>query len=532
MAISCAFLRGKETFGIICGKNETSAHKKLASIIKKEQSNIVSTIDLTNAFKVAELIQQSPASLLYAILPKKWGQKKIVQKKNDNHISISITPEEIANVKEILAYSETKKSCFAVQGDFETGIVLVHALMKKKRADEQILVLVPRDRDAEILMQTLRTPCAAVTGTTKEEDRAHAYTAWKNQNIQLLIGTKQVALWSAPKLAYVVVLHAGNDEYAHLRRNPKFDPREAARVLACAQNATYISVDTLPRIENTEEDTYFAKKNPPETPRFIALANKEEKTPYPLITATLREEIENASQNGKKVLLFLNRKGAAKRLQCVACNQVPLCGTCGNLPTVRANDLVCDRCGTEMWIPELCPLCNKPKLKFVGVGGEKVVADLQKIFPHMNVGFIEKKEDSAWKTANILVATEHIFANLLTPFTRYNFGLVADLMADLPVGGVDFRASEHTARQLLRLSSLAKREKATCLIQTWLPERLPTLLSATYVIEEELRIRNAYLLPPFGKIYSTTEHALRNPHTPPSTPYTLDAPYVSPRCTP
>lgn len=178
-----------------------------------------------------------------------------------------------------------------------------------------------------------------------------------------------------------------------------------------------------------------------------------------------------------------------------------------------------------MWIPEVCPMCQKARLKFVGVGGEKVVVDLKKLFPNLSIGFVEKRNDTAWKTADIVVATEHVFANLLVPFVRSRFGLVADLMADLPVGGVDFRATEHTSRQLLRLLFLAKREKAECLIQTWIPARLPDLIAPAFVITEELRIRQEYRLPPFGNIFITKTGTIRNPASAPDEPFVYDGKY-------
>ncbi|NBS68165.1 hypothetical protein EBT31_04525 [bacterium] len=520
--------RGISLQGVVRGIAKESTQKKLAALSKIKKKGILTSQDILRLETIAHLIGQSPSSLFCAAIPKYLSESPPLPLKKISPSSASISQEEIATAKEYLAVVEATKGICALQGDSETGILLAQALAKRLKKGEQLLILVPRDRDAEILEKTLTAKnTQAITGSTKEKDRSAAFLAWKENRIEILIGTKQVALWSAPSLTHILVLQAGNDEYANLRRNPKFDPREAAKLLAVEQGAKYISIDTLPRIEDTGEGSWFTTPSIPFTPTFVSLSNRTEKTPYPLLTNTLVESIKTASQSQKKVLLFLNRKGAAKRLQCMACDQVPLCGTCGNLPTVRTEDLICDRCGTEMWIPENCPLCGKPKLKFVGVGGEKVVADLQKLFPHLSVGFVEKKNDTSWKTANIIVATEHIFANLLVPFTRYTFGLVADLMADLPVGSVDFRATEHTSRQLLRLAYLAKREKAECIIQTWIPERLPELVASKYVTEEELRVRRAYLLPPFGTIYKTSEQTLRNPLTPPSTSFILDASYVS-----
>lgn len=526
--------------GIVCDLVNESAQKKLAAIKTVVRKSALSQKDIERFFLISAAIAQSPSMLMHATLPKRLGKSPSPQslrsheKSPHSHQSpsVRISPHELPTLQELIAFIKTHPHA-ALQGDFETGIALAHILGSHLASSTQLLILVPRDRDADLLRAALKHDAlAVVTGATSETDRASIFCAWQEGKVKILIGTKQIALWSASRLAHILILHAGNDEYANHRRNPKFDPREAARLLAEQHGANYVSVDTLPRIEDCAEGHWtvpFFTPDPQELnpfARFIPLAARTEKTAYPLLTLSLEEAIKTASQSQKRVLLFLNRKGAAKRLQCAACDYVPLCGTCGNIPTVRATeDLICDRCQSEMWIPEVCPSCQKARLKFVGVGGEKVVVDLKKLFPHLSIGFVEKGNDAAWKTADIVVATEHVFANLLTPFTRHNFGLVADLMADLPVGGVDFRASEHTSRQLLRLLFLAKREKAACLIQTWIPARLPDLIAPAFVIKEELRVRQEYKLPPFGNIFITKTGTIRNPVNAPDEPFVYDGRY-------
>lgn len=525
--------RGIVLQGIVCGTVAESTHKKLSTLKSVIRKNVFSQKDIERFLRISQKIGQSPSTLMHATLPKHIGKAKTYKTPpSPAKKSPSISSDELPALQELVAFIKNHPHA-ALQGDFETGIALAHILGSHLTPPSQLLILVPRDRDADILRTALKhNALAVVTGTTPEADRAAIFCAWQEGKIQVLIGTKQIALWNAHALTHVLVLHAGNDEYANHRRNPKFDPREAARLLAQQHGAHYVSTDTLPRIEDCTEKHWtvpFFAPDPQELipfARFIPLAARTEKTAYPLITLSLEEAIKTASQSQKRVLLFLNRKGAAKRLQCAACDYVPICGTCGNIPTVRAaEDLLCDRCQTEMWIPEACPSCQKARLKFVGVGGEKVVVDLKKLFPHLSIGFVEKGSDVAWKNADIVVATEHVFANLLTPFTRHNFGLVADLMADLPVGGVDFRASEHTSRQLLRLLFLAKREKAECLIQTWIPARLPDLIAPAFVITEELRVRQEYKLPPFGNVFITKTGTIRNPANIPDEPFVYDGKY-------
>jgi primosomal protein N' len=515
--------RGRNITGIVLKTSEKTEQKKLAEVHTVIVKDVITENHLARLERIATCMQQSLASLLFAALPP-FFERPLQKTSHRATHNITLKEEDTRTLHNIGAYIKEHRSC-AIQGDQETAIALAYLLAKSLVKNEQLLILVPRDRDAEILANVLSHPhTGIVTGTTPQKERAHSFYTWQKGTLNVLIGTKQAALWDAPYLKHVLVLQAGNDEYANLRRNPKFDPREAARLLAKERRASYISIDTLPRIEDCEDSLFLSNQPAPDL-SIISLKDRNEKTPHPLITTSLLEAIKIASQSQKKVLLFLNRKGAAKRLQCTACGETPLCGTCGNLPTVRANDLICGRCGTEMWVPKACPLCEKPKLTFVGVGGEKITADLQTLFPDLFIQNVEKGNDRDWKTADIIVATEHLFANLITPFTRYGFGLVADLMADLPVNGVNFRATEHTSRQALRLAFLAKRERATCIFQTWIPERFPEVLASEFIIQEERKLRKQYELPPFGTIYTTKETTFRNPTTIPNDAFTYDGSY-------
>lgn len=482
---------GREILGVVRGIKLTSEAKKLAPVRSVALREWCSIRDVERLETISSCIAQSPSSLLHTIAPTSQTHHLPPNTSSPPHISPTVKRSDVDHVTELLKHPDRQQ---AVIGDFDLGVVLVHALQKS--STDQILVLVPTERDVDLVGTG-----AKLHGHTKPRERASIASAWRTGAIKLLVGTRLASLLPAQKISAIVVLDAGNNEHASTRRNPRFDAREAAKLLAAQHHARLFFIDPLPRLEEMLlPSSQASHASQASSPSLISLKNPLERSPLDLISTSLLEGIERSLLEHKKVLLFLNRKGVAKRLQCGACGHIPLCGTCGNVPSVRQDDLVCAHCGTEMWLPEKCPSCGKAKIHLRGIGGAKVADDLQKQFPGEKIGVIEKgRVENA--DANILLVTEYFFSSFHKPFAKMNLGVVADLAGDLGLQNDDFRSAEETARKLSRLALLAKRENAECLIQTWLPDNISPMLDLPQFVSAELELRERYKLPPFSARY-------------------------------
>jgi primosomal protein N' len=481
---------GREIVGVVRGIKLTSEARKLAPVRSVALREWCSIRDVDRLETISSAIAQSPSSLLHTISPSgsllpTFRGIEVVQG------GFTVKRSDVDHVTAILANVEPAQAIIA---DFALGVVLVHALQKSSK--DQILVIVPTERDVELVGTG-----SMLHGHTKPRERASIAMSWRQGKIKLLVGTRLASLLPAQKLSAIVVLDSGNNEHASTRRNPRFDSREAAKLLALQHQARLFFVDPLPRLEELSSSSTTPQLYSSTTSsHLISLKNPLERTSLDLISATLLAAMEQALLSGKKVLLFLNRKGVAKRLQCGACGHIPLCGTCGNVPSVRKDDLVCAHCGTEMWLPEVCPSCGKAKIHLRGIGGAKVSDDLQKHFPSEKIGIIEKGRVEN-PDANILLVTEYFFSSFHKPFAKMNLGVIADLAGDLGLQNDDFRSAEETARKLSRLVIFAKRENAECIIQTWLPDIIQPMLRLDQFITAERELRERYKLPPFSYRY-------------------------------
>ncbi|MCR4312543.1 MAG: hypothetical protein NUV56_04645 [Candidatus Uhrbacteria bacterium] len=487
--------RGRPIVAIVTKCKKTSSSKRLVAIDSVVDHKLVSQHDIDRLFMIADTFVQSASAIFsQAILLAPETPVSFATPRR----TASIETNKLADMRETVTAWKDGTSTF--QLSLDDGLLLT--LAARKNSQHQMLILVPRERDVDVVAQSLPLGknVAIWHGHIPERKRAELATAWRTGKIATLIGTRQASLLPAHRLSSVVILEAGNEEHASTRRNPRFDARYAARLLTAQHKAKLASIDVLPRPEDVVEHVtrFISWKRP----KLIDLTQAAERSKTALISATLEEEIKTALQSQKNVLLFMNRKGVAKRLQCASCGHVPFCGTCGNLPTVRVDDLVCDKCGAEMWLPKACPACRSPKIGMRGIGGARLEHDLANVFPEATVARIEKGHTST--EANILLVTEFYFSNVVAPFTP-NLGLVADVIADIGFVTDDFRSAERVARKIARLQALAHDHRAECLIQTYAKAAIDPLIDGETFTQKECAERERYGLPPYSTIVTLKE---------------------------
>jgi|GEM_PF-1061485 len=486
--------KGRESLGVVRGLKNSSEAKRLMAVNSLAKPAYLSSKDLLRYEHIASYIVQSVSSLISTVLPTTFfdGPAPLVHATGSSHIGTLDIPVLERCLGEI-----TLNRSVVISGDKDIGFALAHVLRRKRSG--QMLVLLPRERDAELLARYVKLgeSTSLLHGKTTPKDRSRIVEAWRTGKLETLIGTRNTSLLPTKSLTTVLVLESGNEEYVNERRNPRFDAREAAKLLAKDHEAHLVFFDSVPRLEELVTSPLITTTARPDDSVVINLGSSDELTNEALLSDSVIFGVENALQSHKKVLLFLNRKGVAKRLQCGKCGHVPLCGTCGHVPMVRHDDLVCANCQTEMWIPAQCPSCGKPKLALRGIGGTKMAATLQKLFPTATIGRLEKGNVENPK-ADIVVATEYFFSSYLEPFTAKRFGLVVDLAADISLHASDFRGVEETARKLHRLVNFAERQGAQVLVQTWLPEIVRPMLDLPTFVAAELKTRQQYNLPPYA----------------------------------
>ncbi len=492
--------RNRITLGVVSGMSTSSTINQPQSISQVVQRKFLTPQDLKRYQIIADHLEQSVGAIILSALGRTLldNQLPTIQAKE----RASVSRELLSDVQvylDIIKHQDTT----VIADTLEAGILVAKGL--RKSCHDQLLILVPQERDVDLISQNidLGPSTARLHGKTKDKDRGAIIVKWQNGGLKTLIASRQGALLPVHKLEAVVVLRSGHKEYRSERRNPRFDAREAVKLLTAEHQAKLVFVDDLPRLEEAA-DIVLPKRIIIDS-KIIDLTAQEERTSHPWLSYTLLEEIKKALQSQKKVLLCFNRKGVGKRLQCASCGHLPTCGTCGQPPVLRRDDLVCPSCGTEMWYPKSCSKCGGKKLKFQGLGKTKIAETLKELFPAITIAEIEKGKTKE-TSAQILVATEYFFTSVIGLFPAKIFGLVADMAPDLSLFADDFRAQETAIRKFLRLKNLANTQNAVCLIQSWMPEVFRNAQQIKKFITKELATRERFKLPPYRARVTETKN--------------------------
>lgn len=116
------------------------------------------------------------------------------------------------------------------------------------------------------------------------------------------------------------------------------------------------------------------------------------KCPFPFLSDELTRKIQKTVENGKKCLLFFNRRGSARTLICKDCGNQFFCDRCDLALIVHTSPthrLLCHHCSTEKEIPRICPKCSGSNFLEIGFGIQKIEENLKKIFPNVTIARID-----------------------------------------------------------------------------------------------------------------------------------------------
>lgn len=227
----------------------------------------------------------------------------------------------------------------------------------------------------------------------------------------------------------------------------------------------------------------------------------------------LLEGIKQRIARHEQVILMLNRRGYSNFMMCRNCGYVPKCPNCDISLTYHKGiqRLKCHYCGHEEPVPQVCPRCHSPKIKFFGTGTEQAQAELQKLIPsvkivRMDVDTTSRKGSHAkllrefgHGQANVLLGTQMIAKGLDFP----NVTLVGVLNADTALELPDFRAEESTFQLLTQVSGRAGRanKKGEVFIQTFNPDNYAIRLAQQQDYEKfyriEMKKRHQLSYPPY-----------------------------------
>jgi len=235
-----------------------------------------------------------------------------------------------------------------------------------------------------------------------------------------------------------------------------------------------------------------------------------------LFTPALLDGLATALERKDQALVFLNRRGHTRVVECEDCGFVGRCPACDVSLTYHSSDETfrCHYCGRQEPAAGACPRCESPFFRHKGSGTQKAAKELLRHFPRFRV--LRLDSDSARPRgaqaeiltafargdADVLLGTQMIAKGL--DFHRVTFvGVVsADHSLHLP----DFRATERTFQQLVQVAGRAGRgaKAGKVVVQTRSPDHPALVCAAQHdyagFAAAELAVRKDFGYPPFGRL--------------------------------
>ena len=435
------------------------------------------------------------------------------------------------------ARGQTSPAIFLLHGVTGSGKteVYLQALAEAVKLGKRGIVLVPEialtPQTIERFASRFPNKVAVLHSKLSLGEQFDEWQRIRNGEFDVVIGPRSAIFAPQPDLGLIVIDEEYEWTYKQHDKSPHYHARDVAIKLAELTGAVVILGSATPDVETF----YHAQQGDYRLLQLPERVTPSESSPLPpveivdlrdelkagnrsLFSRSLSQAITKAMAGGEQVMLFLNRRGAATFIQCRNCGFVLRCKRCEVALTYHlAEDmLVCHQCNYRMPVPQLCPQCSSQRIKFLGVGTQKLEQEAHHTFPQARLlrwdSDATKQKYSHQEILNkfrahqadILIGTQMITKGLDLPQVT----LVGVVNADTGLNLPDFRTGERTFQLLSQVAGRAGRGPlgGKVIIQTYSPEHYAIQAAAKHdyalFYAKEIDYRRQLHNPPFSRLAS------------------------------
>jgi primosomal protein N' (replication factor Y) len=484
---------------------------------------------------VADYYQQAIGPAFAQMLPPLTGGRRAskhtdgASRADIRAVAPTLNGEQRTALEEVLAECD-RFSPSLLQGVTGSGKTEVYfaAAERTIAAGRQALLLVPEinltpQLERRIASALPHARCVLLHSALPAGKRLEGWLAAARGEADLVVGTRLAVFAPLPRLGLIIVDEEQDGSFRQ-QDGVRYHARDVAVYRARQRAVPIVLGSATPSLES-----YLAAKRG----RYRALAlNTRARVGSALPTVALvpnrtgntheglgpalRTAIEERLQRREQTLLFINRRGFAPSLLCVACGWKAECRRCAARLVVHrgAVELRCHHCGYVEPIAAACPACGNQDLLPLGFGTQRLEEALAKLFPEARVLRIDRdstQRRGAFATmleaivagdVDILVGTQMLAKG--HDFPRLT--LVGVLGADNALYSADFRATERLFALLEQVAGRAGRGAlpGEVMVQTDFPAHpvYAALVEHDYdrLAQALLRERESLSLPPFARL--------------------------------
>jgi primosomal protein N' (replication factor Y) (superfamily II helicase) len=339
---------------------------------------------------------------------------------------------------------------------------------------------------------------------------------------RVVLGTRMAAFAPMQDLGLLVVDEEHDGGYKS-DRTPRYDARWVARQRAELAGARLVMGSATPDLgtlalvrDGSVRRARLLERRVGKAPTVEVVDMRAELAAgnRSVLSGALAEALAGVGDGRGQAILLINRRGAATFVLCRDCGESLRCPDC-ELPYVfhlAGDRLRCHHCGRTALVPERCPACGSPRIRYFGAGTQRVEAEVQARFPGLRVGRLDSDvlagrrafetvyDDFREGRIDVLVGTQLAAKGLDLPDVVLAAVIAADVTLNLP----DYRAAERTFQLVAQVAGRAGRgpRMGRVVVQTYAPDhyaiRAAARLDVDGFTDEELLRRRLLGYPPSG----------------------------------
>ncbi|GBC83837.1 Primosomal protein N' [bacterium HR11] len=424
-------------------------------------------------------------------------------------------------------------------GKTEVYLRLIEAAVRRGKT---ALVLMPEIALIPAVTQRFRRQFGDLLAVLHSEmtpaQRTSEWWRIRTGEARIVLGARS-AIFAPLEDVGVLVVDEEQDGSYRQDELPVYNAREVALARARFENAVALLVTATPSVEtyaHARQGTYglyrLTQRAVPGAvlPEVVLVDMRDAyaRGSHPFFSPLLMTSLRETLDRGETAIVLINRRGYAPFVQCRACGHVLTCSQCSIHMVLhkKAGVLRCHYCDATEPVPKRCPVCERPYLIATGIGTERVQALLEREFPDVRVGVLDRDTLSRPRElfrllgdfyegrVQVLVGTQMVAKGHHFPRVT----LVGVLEADTSTGLPDFRSHERLFQLITQVVGRSGRadRPGRAIIQTYRPEHYAIRYACQHDYEgffrEELAYRQRFQYPPFTSIVLLTvvhpEHAL------------------------
>ncbi len=445
---------------------------------------------------------------------------------------LSLNTEQQDIVDDLISeYDSGIRHTYLIHGITGSGKTLVYMELVRHivAGGRQAIVLIPEigltyqtvNRFREYFGQRV----AIMNSTLAAGQRYEYYEKARQGDIDVIIGPRSALFMPFARLGIIIMDEEHEGAYKS-ENTPRFHARDVALKLADMHGASVVLGSATPCVDSyyhalkgdykLYKMTQRAKGTGLAHTEIVDMRQELIKGNRSIFSDRLQTLMRSTFDEGRQMMLFINRRGYAGFISCRSCGEIIKCPHCDvSLKEHRDRGrLVCHYCGYETDKPKVCPSCGSKYISSFKAGTEQIEEEVRKLIPGIrtlrmdadttvNKGSFDKIVASfARHEADALIGTQMIVKGHDFP----DVDLVGVLAADIGLAGGDYRSGERTFQLLTQAAGRAGRgdHDGHVIIQTYKPDHYSIVMAADQdyeaFYEEEMAYREVSDYPPVQEI--------------------------------